>query len=69
MNKEKIRKRILELEEEKTIIQKSKTPIWLYLILWMIPLIGWAFIPLPYIIKKAKITAIENEIQNLDLYI
>ena len=69
MNKEKVKKRILELEYEKKELEKTKTPIWIYIILWCIPFIGWPFIPILPIIKKIQITKIEQEIRDLDLYI
>ena len=69
MNKEKVKKRILELEYQKNELEKAKTPMWIYIALWCIPFIGWSFIPILPIIKKIQIAKIEEEIRNLDLYI
>ena len=37
MNKEKVKKRILELEYQKNELEKAKIPIWIYITLWCIP--------------------------------
>ena len=69
MNKEKIKQRIVELKEEKYLLENNKSSIWLVLFLLWIPIFGWIVLIAMHEIKKQKINIIEKEIKNLDLYI
>ena len=69
MNKEKIKQRIIELKEEKYLLENNKLSIWLILFLLWIPIFGWMILITMHEIKKQKINIIEKEIKNLDLYI